>query len=454
MPTQLQVPFALSERQLVLVSFVCILLIGLLDYFTGTTISLTVFYVFPIAFAAWFAGIRTGIVLAVVGTLIYLTGDIYMGEAISTAVAFWNATIRLAMFFVVLYCIAMLKRTQDQLRSSVTELESRNLEILVLAQIGEILQSCSNANEAYKVLERFCPRIFQNSAGALSVLDDAKTGVQVVFSWNQSTPVPGYFPADSCWAVRRGRAHVVTKSDVTVICEHVDAQIADDYVCVPLVAQGESLGVLTLIDVSSAEESLQPSNRNTKRRLTFALAEQIALTLSNLKMRDSLHIQATRDPLTGLFKRRYFIEAIAKQLQQTAAYKKCLSVILMDIDHFKKINDTFGHEAGDYVLRDVARLLQSQLGAEDFACRYGGEEFILIMPDCSIETAKDKAEQIRQLMKKRKIKYQEKLLENITMSTAVASTTEQTEFDQLLRAADAALYRAKAEGRDRVVAAL
>jgi diguanylate cyclase (GGDEF)-like protein len=189
-----------------------------------------------------------------------------------------------------------------------------------------------------------------------------------------------------------------------------------------------------------------------KDQLALALAEDMALALANLRLRETLRSQAIRDSLTGLFNRRYLEETLERELNRVKRQKTPLGVIMMDLDHFKAYNDAFGHGAGDELLSALGKLLKTHIRGEDIACRYGGEEFLVIMPGSSMEVAQQRAEVFRQAIKKMHHQYQE--LQPITLSLGVAANPGHGDTGaQLIRAADAALYRAKQAGRDRVVVA-
>jgi diguanylate cyclase (GGDEF)-like protein len=183
-------------------------------------------------------------------------------------------------------------------------------------------------------------------------------------------------------------------------------------------------------------------------------ANLTALVLDNAKLREALREQSIRDPLTGLFNRRYMEEALKQHLSRVTRHLHPLGVIMLDIDHFKRINDAYGHGAGDALLRELGRLFKTHVRVEDIACRYGGEEFVLIMPDASLEAAQQRAEYLRQAVKKLQVQHDGQSHEGITVSLGVAAYPEHGRTqDSVLRAADAALYDAKRKGRDRVVVA-
>lgn len=166
-----------------------------------------------------------------------------------------------------------------------------------------------------------------------------------------------------------------------------------------------------------------------------------------------LHNQCIRDPLTGLFNRRYLEQVLEREICRAAQQEQTLGVIMLDVDHFKQLNDSFGHEAGDIVLQKLSSLLQTKMRNSDIACRYGGEEFTLILPNTSLEPIQQQAEYLRQQIEQLNIDYLTHDL-NITISLGISTFPESgLRGKDLLQAADAALYRAKAQGRNRVVTA-
>jgi diguanylate cyclase (GGDEF)-like protein len=198
------------------------------------------------------------------------------------------------------------------------------------------------------------------------------------------------------------------------------------------------------------------ANRGFGRQiqLAYSLAEHLALTIASLDLRQNLRIQAIRDPLTGLYNRRHMQESLEREVHRARRRERSLSVMLLDIDHFKRYNDSFGHPAGDEALRFVAEVLLQNTRAEDLACRYGGEEFLVLLPECTVAQAAIRADEIRNVLKKIYFEGQENLPAMITISVGVAAydgPEDRTEL--LLKRADEALYKAKHQGRDRVVIA-
>jgi diguanylate cyclase (GGDEF)-like protein len=290
--------------------------------------------------------------------------------------------------------------------------------------------------------------LFPRTAGALYLVNTARTLVSAVASWGDLPSAERMFAPDDCLALRRGLTHPLSEDQAGQHCLHLGEPLPAATFCLPMQAQGETIGVLHV-------QSRQMENLDeAKRQLAYTVVEQAGMALSNLKLREALREQSIRDPLTGLYNRRYMEAALKQQLSRVTRQLHPLGIIMIDIDHFKLFNDTYGHAAGDALLRELCKLLQSQIRGEDIACRYGGEEFTLIMPDASLEVAQQRAEHLRQQAKQLKWQDASQFHEGITLSAGVAIYPEHGRtIENVLRAADAALYRAKQEGRDRVVVA-
>ena len=221
-----------------------------------------------------------------------------------------------------------------------------------------------------------------------------------------------------------------------------------------MVAQGESLGVLSVTDSGLPDGAADPRRLQRMQELATSLAEQISLAFANLMLRETLKYQSVRDPLTNLFNRRHMEEALQRELLRAARNGNPVAVLMADLDHFKQFNDAFGHEAGDVLLRDLGALLAAEIRGGDIACRYGGEEFLLILSDTDLPSACERAEKLQQQVRNLQVRYRGETLRRITLSIGVAGFPRHgTSASQIVTAADRALYKAKAAGRDRVVVA-
>ncbi len=349
-----------------------------------------------------------------------------------------------------------LQEANSQLTSWVGELEQRNSEINHLSEVGNLLQNCATPEEAYTVITRSAQQLFPTRSGALYVLTPTGTLLDTVAVWGEAAPV-GVFAPNECWALRRGRPHAVDDSRAGLVCPHLGDIPPISYVCIPMMAQGDALGVLHLESgpLASPEDGEGEERLvDSEQRLAVTLADEIALAMANLKLRDTLRAQSIRDPLTGVFNRRYMEESVERELRRAARKEYAVGVIMLDIDDFRRFNETYGHEAGDTLLRGLGDFLKKQIRKEDIACRYGGEEFAVIMPETSLDVARQRAERLREAFKLLTITHRGRPLGEVSLSLGVAAFPQHGSIpDAVLRTADEALHRAKAEGRDRVVTA-
>ncbi|HWH56761.1 MAG TPA: sensor domain-containing diguanylate cyclase [Terriglobales bacterium] len=338
----------------------------------------------------------------------------------------------------------------EELHRKTTKL---NREITVLGELGESLQCCLSAEEAHHLITASAQALFPGCSGAVCIIANSRDVVEVVASWGASAAHPAHFELKDCLALRRGRLHRFDGEPASLCCAHLGNDRPVGSMCLPMMAHGETLGLLC-ISPGHKPERRGTEQINAEERLARALAEQSALALANLKMRDVLQMQSTRDPLTGLFNRRHMEEAFERELRRAARKQTPVCVLMMDVDHFKSLNDTFGHEAGDAVLRSFGGLLKGHFRAEDIVCRYGGEEFTVILSEASLEAAEERSKALCEAARQMLVHHRGKPLRSISISIGVAALGEHgTTTDALLHAADSALYLAKEQGRDRVIIA-
>jgi len=351
-----------------------------------------------------------------------------------------------------------LRESNLKLRLGVDELQQHNNKMTLLNEMGDLLQSCSTVEEAYPIIGQFGERLFLEESGAIYMSNNSRNIVESTVVWGKHPPQVDIFPLNDCWALRRGRLHLLNESGIELLCPHLAAEPPRSALCIPMIAQGETMGILHL------QNSLAPTDQTDREQVVInesqlqlakAMADTIGLALANLKLRTSLLYQSIRDPLTDLFNRRYLEETLEREIRRATRLQRDVAVIMLDIDHFKKYNDTFSHEAGDILLRELGVFLKQQIRGGDFACRYGGEEFVLILPEISLEDLLQTAERLRKKIKELHIQYAGGTLETITLSLGVALFPEHgTTGKAVIRAADEALYEAKHQGRDRIAVAL
>lgn len=340
-----------------------------------------------------------------------------------------------------------LEEMNIKLAESVKKLEKRTYEMAMLSEMNHLLRICVTPPEAYAVVAQMAPKLFIEEAGVLFI-NSSSNLLENVASWGKVSLREGKLVPDDCLAAGLNMLYTVENTQSGKICRHLDDPLPAGYLCIPIVAQGETLGVLNI------QSSMTMEANGDILPLVRATAESIGLTLVNLQLRETLRQQSIRDGLTGLFNRRYMEETLEREVHRAARNQEPLAIIMMDLDHFKKFNDTHGHPAGDMLLRKFGELLRSQTRDADIACRYGGEEFVLIMPGASLAIAQKRAESLCQAIKQINLKYNDKLLEAVTLSVGVSAYPETSSNGQTtVSTADSALYQAKHLGRDRVVAA-
>lgn len=335
----------------------------------------------------------------------------------------------------------------DQNERILIDLRKRSDRSTMLAKMAELLQSCADMTDMFSVLVGMAPKIFPELTGAVFLLNPSHQGLEVAASWADCPLPASSFSVQDCWGLRTGQLHYVLAGDPTARCKHV---IPPDrsYVCLPLLSQGESIGILYFQMIADGElpESLT--------LMVNMFAKQVGLSIANLRLREALRNQSIRDSLTGVFNRRYLEEALEREIRRATRSEQSLGVLMLDLDHFKTFNDTYGHEAGDTVLRETAMLLSHCVRTEDAVCRYGGEEFMIILPAASLHATQSRAEYIRLKVHELTLTHQGRPLGRVTASFGVACFPDHGATRQmLLEAADAALYRAKRDGRDRVAVA-
>jgi diguanylate cyclase (GGDEF)-like protein/PAS domain S-box-containing protein len=327
------------------------------------------------------------------------------------------------------------------------ELSERSQRATLLTKMGEHLQSCLTRDEVFAAALGFAPKIFLHG-GAIALLNPERNLAEVIGSWANCELPRKAFEPNTCWALRTGHQHLVIAGDTTAPCAHA-AGVKHTYLCVPVLAQGEPLGIMHF---QATDESPSLGEAELSFKTTFT--GQVGLSIANINLRDALRKQSIRDTLTGLYNRRYLEETLEREIRRAARAEQPLGILMLDLDHFKTFNDTYGHHAGDTVLREAASLLCNSVRAEDTVCRFGGEEFVVILPTANVEGAKNRAESIRSRLRELTVLHQGQSLGMITVSVGLSAfPMNGMSSRELLTAADAALYRAKREGRDRVVVA-
>ncbi len=337
---------------------------------------------------------------------------------------------------------AELRRVHDELLASSQTLKERGEVMELLGAMSHRMQATRTDEELAEVISIFVPRVMPDLPGALYAYNNSRNLLVPMSVWGEPRDVGQSFAPDKCWALRRGQEHYVSGKGKDVVCDHVHEDVVA-YHCEPLLASGEVIGVLYMDGILDSEARFRMS----------VLVENIASAMTNRRLQRDLKEQTIRDPLTGLFNRRYMEEALALEVARASRADTPLCVVMCDVDHFKRFNDEYGHDAGDAVLALVASELGERFRDGDIVCRYGGEEFTIIAPGTTKEDLLRRVENVREAMSKLSPRLRNQLLGSITMSFGISQWNPDMERTcaDLLKHADAALYQAKRDGRNRTV---
>jgi diguanylate cyclase (GGDEF)-like protein len=333
---------------------------------------------------------------------------------------------------------------QEQRAAQTSELDQLRFHLTALQQVARTLAVVRGAEETERLVLDSVGEVFFAWWAALYHTDGEQYTCRAVRSLRGES-VAFAIPARVVRAIAApGQPPVIPPEDAE-IRDHVPAEVA---VVAPL-DFGEGDAGLLILGRRMTDAPYEPHDLALLR----ALADSSAIALRNAELLDRLRAQATIDPLTGCHNRRGFDEILEMEVARAKRYNRPLSLVLLDIDHFKRINDDFGHEVGDHALQRIGRAVRHTFRNTDSACRYGGEEFALIFP----ETAKDEgaklAERLRILVES--LPPNAEVPRTLTASFGVACFPEDAEtIPDLIRAADRALYQAKTNGRNRCESAL
>jgi len=340
--------------------------------------------------------------------------------------------------------VGQLARAVDEMAQAtqyrVGILQQYSLEMRQLKEMNETLQGAMTHEEVFAIIRRFAHEIFPKWHGGLYCMTENGDAAELKVQWGDGILRKEFAPRD-CWAMRQAKMHSTGAENPELRCRHADQGTSQSFICAPLVAQGEILGILHMETTAPYAET---GHRPELLQMVQSIAEYAALTLANLELREKLHKQAVRDGLTGLFNRRYMEETLIRETRRAERNGIEISVIMLDIDHFKRFNDTFGHAAGDALLRELGHLLERYTRGSDLACRYGGEEFTVILPGSSVEVARDIAEVLRENVQKLDVKIQGKSVGRVTISLGIAGYPAHGDsWENVLHTADMMMLEAK-----------
>ncbi|MEM9356324.1 MAG: diguanylate cyclase [Pseudomonadota bacterium] len=352
--------------------------------------------------------------------------------------------------------IGEMARAVQVFQATSMERAALNREAQLLSELTEWLQSCKSMNELYDMVADFLSKLLPDCPGSLYIYANSRDVLEGVGSWNGDQAVAAMHP-DDCWALRRGRTYTYGQSEFDFRCSHVEEGSTSHYCCIPILAHGETIGLLHIDLSKGCDQTVNETCSSSiadQKKLALLCAEQISLAIANAKLRDELQDQSIRDALTGMYNRRYALETCRREFSRATRSQQSVSILSIDVDHFKKFNDNHGHDAGDTVLRSVADCLMDSFRDDDVASRFGGEEFVVILPNATPEQAEIRAEKVRAVIEAMQVRYLENNLPRVSVSIGVAAFPQHgRDPTAVLRSADEALYGAKDVGRNCVVVA-
>ena len=340
------------------------------------------------------------------------------------------------------------ERERHLARAQITAL-AKSKQLTLLREMTGFLMLSTTASECLSVFSKYLFKLMPSVSGSIFRANANRFSLQK--AWGGVCLESHSFSPYECWACRAGK----TYDSFSGVCARPCSGELVNQICLPVNISGKLSGIVTLYrkdDLDDAIQQLHFSDREDLLNLLQPACDLLGIALTNLELREKLADESSRDALTGLLNRKGFVQAATRALQSATTSSKSLSFILFDIDHFKSINDEYGHDIGDRVLVHFADVIVDNIRAEDIFCRYGGEEFLLIMPCVSIEQAYQKADELRQIVEKNSIAILNNRDVALTVSGGVSAFMNKGDtLDELIKQADMAMYEAKNSGRNTIV---
>jgi diguanylate cyclase (GGDEF)-like protein len=334
----------------------------------------------------------------------------------------------------------------EAVHARTAELERTNRDIRRLTGLGNLLLASETTEGAYELMSLELAGLFPGLAGSIYAQRSAGDRLALASSWGEVEATPTLSP-DVCFALGRGSVHEVDPSDPSTRCPHLAPEVSAA-ICVPMSTYDETVGLLHVAALAASDSPGEPLTV-AKRELAMAAGEQITLAMSHLTLRQRLQAQALRDPLTGLFNRRFAGEWMEREISRCERTGSMMGVAMLDVDYFKAVNDVHGHDAGDALLKAIAAVFGDAMRPSDVPCRYGGEEFLVLVPDIDLDTLSRRAETLRERVAALRVRHRGEPLPAVTVSAGIAVyPSHGATAAEVVQAADSALYAAKRGGRN------
>ncbi len=338
------------------------------------------------------------------------------------------------------------KEANLRLKKTISDLERYNQEMAILKWLVEMMQLCQSIDETFGIITSALRGLFPGTSGMLGTPSEEHGSFVVRDQWGKPANKQSFY-LDDCLALRRRRLFHIDHSMQVFQCKHQLTPGPASSICIPMIVHEEILGLINLSH-SSNEDFFDIHTI----QVIQAIADSAAVSMANLILRETLRQQAIRDPLTKLFNRRYMEETLEREIKHALRANYAVGLLFLDLDLFKSINDRYGHLLGDKVLRDIGEVLLLNTRGEDIACRYGGDEFVIILPDVNANDLENKANKLLNLVRclEWNISESETFRIQLSCGSALFPRDSATGIG-LIQAADLALYEAKHRGRNLLV---
>ncbi|MFS0518010.1 diguanylate cyclase [Nostoc sp. UIC 10607] len=331
-----------------------------------------------------------------------------------------------------------------QLEEKALELEAKKRELIYLSDMADMLYSCESEDEMYQVVALTCSKLFPKMSGSIYITANSKNYVQMNSFWGGQRSSKEIFSLSDCWALRRGKLNLLSPHNNSgLMCSHLIQPLSGTHLCVPLFGQGEVVGILHIDTL----EEISPE----AQQITEIIARTLGIALNNLSIKQRLTHDSLRDGMTQLFNQSYMQSITEQRLAEAERLGQPLSVIFLDIDNFKSYNSRYGHVTANIVLQGLAKLLLKSIRSFDIPCRWGGEEFVIVMPNMTLETLRKRVEQLRIDIEQMQLKDGDRILESITASFGIAVSEPGITVKDFLDRANQAMLEAKRTGKNRVM---
>ena len=326
-----------------------------------------------------------------------------------------------------------------ELEHVVKEFIKQKDELSILNKMSDYLQACNTEEEILETLINSVSKLWPDSSGAVYLLHEDNYEYRKSNNWG-SDEFTETIMHDECWSNRLNKCFPDTASSDSVICKKAGCGLVNIHYCFPIISGGHSLALLHITKIDFY-------NDTHSQDIISIICNRLGLAIYNLKLKNHLEFQSTRDPLTSLSNRQYMEQSLLTEINRSSRNGNALTVAFLDIDYFKVINDEYGHNQGDDVLKEFGELMKNTFRSGDILCRYGGEEFLVILPETNMNVAETILDRMSKIIKE----DSKSKLSKITFSAGLAQyPMHGTEPHALIKQADTALYRAKANGRNRI----